>query len=423
MQASQSYARARVLAERLHRRARQAGQVNPNLFDTYLILYEIGQRNGLPMNRITAAIVSSGYVAINAAYKIGHGAVSAISHLASNNAMPTNERDPPPNPKRPRLRGPGEGAGTSDDVNTIEDADMDADFDNAAVVADAQRSGTSAARTGRTDGSETGVDPFYAPRLRPFNDTQNAILPYYYTGSQTLATGTGALAVKAVSIRLNSIYDVLATAGMTYIADPTPAAQVSDGAGNIEIPILRNFWSNIYRYWTVIECRYKVRFWVNDANDQEADIWCYHHGQQAPPLISTETTPTVIWSKYRRLHRHAHYKTIRSYNSTATEKGLFNRDVVFTGKYHMGHSTVHNDVAEDEYKETWHGVNEIPSLVENASFIMQRSQRSASSVALTINYDIEVVFHVQWKDLESKFQYMEPGADETFTNFIDHANL
>lgn len=74
-----SYARARELADRLHRRARAAGNRQPNLFETYLMMYEIGQRNGYPMNKITAAIVSTGYVVTNAAAKLGSHFVSAVT--------------------------------------------------------------------------------------------------------------------------------------------------------------------------------------------------------------------------------------------------------------------------------------------------------------------------------------------------------
>ena len=72
-----------VRAQRLVNRARALGNRQPNLLETYLLLYEIGQRNGWPMNKITAAIVTGGYSATSAAYKIGSGAVHAISNLSS----------------------------------------------------------------------------------------------------------------------------------------------------------------------------------------------------------------------------------------------------------------------------------------------------------------------------------------------------
>lgn len=78
-----SYARARVLADQLHRRARQAGVRQPNLFETYVLLYEVGLRNGFPMNQITAAIVTSGYVASKAVYKLGSTVISQFAKYAT----------------------------------------------------------------------------------------------------------------------------------------------------------------------------------------------------------------------------------------------------------------------------------------------------------------------------------------------------
>lgn len=78
-----SYRRAYALADRLVMQARHnaAAARQPNLFNSYLLLYEIGQRNGWPMNRITAAIVGSGYMAADAAVRMGSRAVQAISHF------------------------------------------------------------------------------------------------------------------------------------------------------------------------------------------------------------------------------------------------------------------------------------------------------------------------------------------------------
>ena len=74
---------ARQRAERMAVRARRAGRWNPNLVEQYLVLYEIGQRNGWPMNKITAAIVTGGYSVASVAYSMGSSAVQAISNLAT----------------------------------------------------------------------------------------------------------------------------------------------------------------------------------------------------------------------------------------------------------------------------------------------------------------------------------------------------
>lgn len=311
----------------------------------------------------------------------------------------------------PQLRGyAGIGAGTTEDVDLADVPSNAPPSDPPAIVS----ANMTSAPGGRTDGSETSVDPFYAPRLRPFMDTQNTIHPFYMTGSVQLDTTIGSGAVKQVGFRLNSIYDI--RNDPTYTADPTAAADVPDGAGSIDLPILRDFWASIYRYWTVVSSHYRIRVWTNNADDQEADVWIYHHGQQAPPLVSSGSN-SKIESKYRRLHRHAHYKTIRGHASTSTEKDLYGREITFTGDYRQGNYTVVNDVAEDEFKETWHKINEVPSQYERCTLIFQRSERSAKPTAFTLNWDVELVYHVQWKDLLSKFQYMEPDADLSITDF------
>lgn len=69
---------AHARAQRMVRLARRAGNRQPNLFESYLLLYEIGQRNGWPVNQITGAIVTAGYSAGSAAYSLGTSIVSAI---------------------------------------------------------------------------------------------------------------------------------------------------------------------------------------------------------------------------------------------------------------------------------------------------------------------------------------------------------
>lgn len=302
-----------------------------------------------------------------------------------------------------RLRGSDENAGTSDDV------------DMAGPTAMARASGP-----GRHDGSETKVSPVNAVVLRPFMDTQNTILPYYHAppAGFSLTTTTQATRVSGFSIRLNSIWDCVSH--INFVEDPTPAADTADA--NQERPIMREWWQNVYRYWTVTKSEYKVKFWTEtkNADGGELDIWCYHNGQQQPPLV--DSAGNLVYSKYRQLHRHAHMKTLRITPITDTETGKYDNVVVFTGSYKPGHHSVHNSVAEDEFKETWHQRTEVPSLREVASFIIQPSERwnTASSnpfVNTNVKYSIEIIYHCQWKDLECKFQYPRPTDDETFTDF------
>jgi len=80
-----SYQRAYALADRLRRdhRYNMARNRYTN-FESFVVLYEIGLRNGLPVNQITAAIVSSGFAVSKAAYSLGASVYSAVTSQLSN---------------------------------------------------------------------------------------------------------------------------------------------------------------------------------------------------------------------------------------------------------------------------------------------------------------------------------------------------
>ncbi|KAG9399781.1 hypothetical protein AC1031_011659 [Aphanomyces cochlioides] len=324
--------------------------------------------------------------------------------------------------KQGKLRGSGpnvippDNAGTSDDVDMapIGEGEPRPRIDNPHVDPVPPDDGgisagvalfASSGRGGRTDGSESSVDPFRHWMYRPYTETQNSILPYRYIGSGTCVVPSGANAasqVSSYSFRLNSPYDILTTT--TYSADPAPAADTADGT--VQTAQMFTFWSALYRYWTVVACHYNVHVWLNDqGNDQEMSVWIYHNGQQQPPLIADASN--VVTDLARETHRHTHLKTLRL-DRTDTGKSIYNGGIHFSGEYRPGNYTVHNDVAEDEYKETWHRTTEVPSLREVCTVIVNRSDRQRAIYAgsdVTFRYVLEITYKVQWKDLKADFQY------------------
>lgn len=73
-----SYQRANALAEQLRRdhRFRLAERRQPGLFNTAIMMYEVGLRNGYPVNAITGAIATAGYKMSTAAATLGYNALS-----------------------------------------------------------------------------------------------------------------------------------------------------------------------------------------------------------------------------------------------------------------------------------------------------------------------------------------------------------
>lgn len=256
---------------------------------------------------------------------------------------------------------------------------------------------------------ETPVDPAYdGYQLNPYPATMNAILPYFNKGTAglTLATGSsGAGVAKHFTFRINSIYDILFD-GSTYSADPTPAAQAADGT--LQFPIMRPYYASLYQYWTVVKADYTVNIWSDSTDNYDLDIWCYHHGQQMPPITNTDNT--TLWSKYRKFHKHCHMKRLKLRSSTQTEIRKQSNRVTFHGTYHPGRDgSVHNEVSEDAYSETWHKISAVPKLHENVTFIIQKAEHNATYVGTpTVEYDIEIVYYVQFKDLAAQYQYITP---------------
>lgn len=275
------------------------------------------------------------------------------------------------------------------------------------------------AGAGRTDGSETTVSPIAECKLRPYHDTQDVILPYSYTSSVALTASTASAGQGSFAIRLNSIYDVQIASTFT----DNPVAGADSVSGTAEKVMMFDYWSTIYNYWTVTESHYKVTFWTETVDrSYQASIWCYHNGGQQPPLLDAQGTPQIIPDWTRKTHKHCHMKHLRPNSSSTTDKHSLDTAVVFSGRYRPGNYTVVNDVSEDEYKETWHKSNEVPSMREVATFIANVSDETVGNpIAITIKYKVDIVYKVQWKDLKRMFQY--PVKTDDFASVTDSWNM
>lgn len=277
-----------------------------------------------------------------------------------------------------------------------------------------------AAPKGRATGGETEVSPIYNEVLRPFAETMNVIMPYYKYGSVSITATDDAAGQASLAFRLNSIVDIWTNT--TYSADPAAAAAVKDGStgGTYDSPMMYSYWTSLYQYYTVTKTEYKMRFWCGDrANDPEFSIWCYHHGNQRPPLVDDAGTPKPLRDNIRHLHRHAHVKHLNTLPTSHTQTHNMFNSVEFNGKYMPGNRYVESEVFEDAYQETWHKIADVPSLVENATFIINKSDRSVNAAA-TFYYDLRIIYHVQFKDLKSIYQYPKNTSD--FPAITDYVN-
>jgi hypothetical protein len=310
------------------------------------------------------------------------------------------------------------------------DDDMDAgNSDDVEPAVNLTRAAGAPGGPGKMKGEETKVDPFADAKLLPYLPTQNTVMPFSYRGDLTMATGAHSIA--SMAFRLNSIYDIQTSTAFT--SDPTPASDTPDA--NVEKAMFFNYWSSLYRYWTVVGSKYTLKIFIahvesevasTDQQAMEVSIWTYHNGQQQPPLLTAgnQRVPDYV----RRVHRHNHLTTMRKHTGltgTSTiqgESSYYSRDTIINGAYAPGQHYVENEIFEDEHQETWHKINEVPSLREVVTFILQKSDQSArihplASAFVTYQFDIEYL--VQWKDLKADFQY--PTQDTDIAVITDYA--
>lgn len=265
--------------------------------------------------------------------------------------------------------------------------------------------------TGTVHGKETPITQ-ESTILRPFPQAINGLMPYYKTGSFTIAALNTAAAQGVVQFRMNSPYDILVD-DTAYTADPAAGADTRDT--NRESAMMYGYYSQIYKYFSCLKSHWRIRFWtVSTAAQQEIGIWKYYHGKQNPPYV--DASSNRILDKYRMMHRGAEQRKFPVPNTGNTDISAYGHGIVYHGNYVPG--MVDHEVAEDNYTETWHAVDTVPSLREAATYIVNRTDRSTYATEIIVHWDLEIVYDVQWKDLKAEYEFPSATSDISITNYL-----
>lgn len=295
--------------------------------------------------------------------------------------------------------------------------DDDVDM-NPAPLARSAGTGTSSASGARSNNGETPVDPVRYKTLRPFPDTMNVVMPWTTENMQfDIGLLGGNKPAYAYCFRLNSIYDVSA-AVRTYNESYTPVADGLDAGPAATQPAMYQFWKGIYKYWTVVKMDYKIEIWGKTNNNVEYSVWVYEHGAQMPP---TADGTAVCPDFYRRMHPGAREYKYRGRNQDAHECHQLNPSNILTIHGSYNDSTDLNDVAEDNFSQTWTKFDFPPPLHEKVTVIVQPSDKNSATIGnLQEAYcKVTCVYHVQMKDLYGRFIY--PMASTDFSAVTDFA--
>lgn len=275
----------------------------------------------------------------------------------------------------------------------------------AAAMADVEMSGPTDAKQANAANQVTPVSRFkFAYEGIPQQYT--TILPYWRNKTgRTLAYAAGSRSWD-LYLRMNSIYDIVKDDTVTYSADPTVAADVAD-AGTKETPFWRDYWSQFWEYWTVVECRYKIDFWIKTDKPDKVVVPVHGYiGLQKPPKFSTGTTD-IVYDEYQRW-KNVHVGKPMFSQDWGTDLRNFYQDGAHhgtvSGVYHPGDGS--HEVAEDELVQTWVKGNSVPK-EQNLLWIrlIHGPFSNTADTDITFDYRVKLEYVVQWKDLKAKYQF------------------
>jgi hypothetical protein len=268
------------------------------------------------------------------------------------------------------------------------------------IPTDAPMTAQAVASSNKTNNKthETAVDPVHDVIIKPFRRTQNVRLPYRSIASTDVTFADNA---KSITFRLNAIYDIIHATN--FVANPTPGVSLVDGTPN-QTPMLYNYWKSFYQYYSVTSVDYRMKIWTNTKKNTILSVWTYHHGQQVPPFVNAggKAVPDYM----RRIHPQCHQNELHGHGEATTpEYNMNSKYITINGSHRPGQ--IDHEVAEDEYVETWSKFDAVPAQHEFVTFIFQENDRIpfVSGDTFNVQWEMEMFFNVQLKDLKSDHQY------------------
>lgn len=264
---------------------------------------------------------------------------------------------------------------------------------------------------GNRQNGETPVANIPYRIYNPFPRTNQVLMHYRTSGNGTIASSNNTTA--QISFRLNSITDIQTS--YAYSADPDRSA-IDTIDATINIPAMRNFWSCVYDYYTVVRSRYhfRVRPANTDKNNLDVlDIFQHLHGKQSPPLIGAGGIR--IDYQYRKRFPQTIHKQIKMHPNGATSTAGVVSDIhyndMFTdiyGEWYPG--MINHEIEEDELKSTWTKFQQTPKIPEFVSYVFQRSAGTPTDREMAFYWEMLIDYEVQLKSLKDQFQYIRPSV-------------
>ena len=309
---------------------------------------------------------------------------------------------------------------------------VDDDMDTSNETTESRSANRNATSAANTVGQETPVDPFkHVSRGMP--PTATSSLPFYSRATVTVDASNKMLEYD-LDFRLNSIYDIVAdsttvdvnsdASGVLNILKPT-------GDGGAQQPMWRSFYSNIYKYYSVLACRWHIK--VQNLSTRPIYMYSIYRNSTYPPQ-GVDRRYMQFWPG-TRCHRIAPLAKIVSTAGNlstdniagaapaladASQNALSGggKDVISVGdQWYPG--KINREIRDDTEAKTWIEMESRPSLIENLVLrwvpedqgTTNRngiiSDRGTSNVHahFKFRYELNIEYLVQFKDQVIQIKY------------------
>lgn len=281
---------------------------------------------------------------------------------------------------------------------------------------------------------ETPITP--APSISyGLQETHTTIIPWNFWFSQTHSSGPTSTLPK-LSFRLNSIDDIVETAlttvapaggygtgthnvpynGQTTRGSGTPALfprTITNGVSATERPFWSEYWKKIYEYYTVLGCEYKITIHnptsLSSNNNNNILVITDQDSYSDTAGSTGNRTPDVPLAELLSFPR-IKVRAIAGQGITQQNSSHEVYDVI-QGRYKPGQ--INRNISNDGDVKTWTRTDgTLPSLKDLMNIRLSKSPfyLGATGDTAGANYQVEVKYIVQFKDLRLSARYPYTGA-------------
>lgn len=264
-------------------------------------------------------------------------------------------------------------------------------------------------------------------------ETHTTILPW--VGWCSVAMGVGATPIR-MSLRMNSIWDMFKNAIGTSPADGASFATpgifgkpsrengnasamrfpktMADGTSAAERPQWRDYWVQLYEYYTVLGCEYEIVV-ENPSANLGANVLVAHEFDSYSNAEGASGNEMPV----APIDEIMNFKNIRYDNvgSSSAGQNTAANIAIIKGTYKPG--MIKRNIVNDGDVKTWTKADgSLPNLNEFLQIFFVKHPMAHASQIYTVNVQVKLKYIVQFKDLRKQARYPNSTVAGTITQVI-----